>query len=773
MITSFSLNSPYRALDIESINALRLKRFNIIFGRNGSGKTSFTELIREHAYDPANSSVIEHQTTNVADSCEIVVFNRYVVEQSLRDFSSGTGSAASIALGKSNVNLKEQQRKLEHILNERRDWKEGVVALQGKTASESAVSKRAKERVIEHMEGIAPGFNNAQYRNDARLRGKIRDAAPNSADPSIAELKRKIPSEGLKGSDYVLPRLTKTLAKLPEEKEVESIISARSTSVGASLETASRALLSWLEEGLQYHSESTDQDCPFCTQNPPAERLEEIREALASESTAIRNRGTELVRNIHDTVEALDQIEFGLNSLHLGDPTHQERLNSAVSKFRPRVKQFKDDWLSVAQALTDKVADLDLEMILPALPSPLSYPLDLETVLSDYESLVATQDRQRTQAIDRLETRILSDFHDALHEAELTQNRMNRCIARIEYSISKIDSELLQTIRDQSDTAEMALRLTEDLQVYGGLSALQVVPTKDNKSYSVYRSNGEQAENLSDGERNLLSFFYFLRSLEDIALEGKNLVVAIDDPMTSLDSENIHVLTQMITRAWGDWDQVILSTHSHSFFYELVNSVPESVTKNDELLLLETFASGAADQVSPLWGIRTADELRVTLSSEYHYAFWCTAQAAAGDVDEIYLSSFGNSARRLLEGFASFRRPATKNLRQSLESSWASKKDLSPMSAVLQSALSFANEHSHDRTAAPKELGWRAASKRDFSLVLYVVYALDSDHFEQMLKSFPDCNNFYQRVEGVLKPFKGAYCRSINGVDPSLEKILG
>jgi hypothetical protein len=681
--------------------------------------------------------------------------------------------AQSIALGKRNIELKNKQDSLRALLESREKALENVRVKRTQIEPESKISGRAKERVLEHLEGIAPRFNGAQYRNDARLREKITDATSPDDDTTIASLKMAIPAAGLRHTDFVLPELTSLTGSLPDLSEINEVLQYQPGDSDADLRSASRLLIDWLQNGLALHADKDSGDeCLFCGNSFSDDRRALLADSLASRQTEVINRGVQIASIIRSQVQDVTTLVQNLSSVNMGDLSHQSRFDAGVAAFTEAAREFESRWNDIASSVESKIDNIDGSVPLVHLPKSLKYPADLIKVFDDYKGLVEAQDERRRSAVGALEEYILHGFKHQLAEARESIAIADRCIQRLEESNLRIASEIQSIIHQMSDTAEMAELLTEDLGSYGGLSALKVVPTPDGKFYEVRRANGERAEHLSDGERNLLTFFYFLRTLEDVSLEGRRLLVVIDDPMTSLDSENIHVLTQMISHRWGNWQQVVVSTHNHAFFYELLSNVPESASKSGDVQILETYGVNTDDPESPAWGLRPANSLRTALSSEYHYAFWCTAQAAAGLVDDLYLSSFGNAARRLLEGFSSFKRPATNELRQSLESAWAADKSLSRMAPALQSALSFANAHSHSRERVPREKPWNTAVPKDFAIILYVIYALDSDHFEQMLRTFPDDGGLRHKVRGSIKPFKDAYVRAQRGIETRLDAAL-
>jgi len=63
--------------------------------------------------------------------------------------------------------------------------------------------------------------------------------------------------------------------------------------------------------------------------------------------------------------------------------------------------------------------------------------------------------------------------------------------------------------------------------------------------FQIKRAN-EIAFNLSEGECTLIAFCYFIAKLEDIDTKNKDLIIWIDDPISSLDNNHIFFVFSLI-----------------------------------------------------------------------------------------------------------------------------------------------------------------------------------------------------------------------------------
>ena len=114
-----------------------------------------------------------------------------------------------------------------------------------------------------------------------------------------------------------------------------------------------------------------------------------------------------------------------------------------------------------------------------------------------------------------------------------------------------------------------------------GFSNFELIPFGANESkYQVVRKSGEIAgPSLGEGEKTLLSFLYFFHHLKSAShdrLAGSQLMAAIDDPISSLDSATlfaVSLLCREILELCSDTSsrlsQVICLTHNVYFFQEV------------------------------------------------------------------------------------------------------------------------------------------------------------------------------------------------------------
>lgn len=138
---------------------------------------------------------------------------------------------------------------------------------------------------------------------------------------------------------------------------------------------------------------------------------------------------------------------------------------------------------------------------------------------------------------------------------------------------------------------------------------------------------GENASNLSEGEKTAIAFSHFLVTIKSLESKGvfKDYIVFIDDPISSLDGNHIFqinsILKEMLfsnDNPGGEWKlkclQLFFSTHNFEFFNLLRELPMEKPSKESKYYIERSFTDNTT----------TIKELPAILDkykSEYHYLF--------------------------------------------------------------------------------------------------------------------------------------------------------
>ena len=325
----------------------------------------------------------------------------------------------------------------------------------------------------------------------------------------------------------------------------------------------------------------------------------------------------------------------------------------------------------------------------------------------------------------------------------------------VEKEIREAEAEV-QTLRaKQKDERKGAERVNSLLTNFFGHDGIKLEARDGEDKVTVkfeVTRDGKAAYNLSEGECSLIAFCYFMAKLDDPESKGKDLIIYIDDPISSLDGNHIFFMFSLIESLIAKpikkdgansyrYKQLFISTHNLDFLKYLKRlSIPskkiqagEGKTKSvsdHEHFMIER--NGASSNI-----LLMPSYLRDYIT-EFHYLFHqiykCKDQVAAADSHEPFFG-FGNNLRKFLEAFLFFKFPYHDDKSDAFERIKKFFGEEEDTAVALVNRLN--NEFSHleavpDRSFKPVEIPEIA---KVANYVLDKIYASDKVQYNALLKS--------------------------------------
>jgi wobble nucleotide-excising tRNase len=498
----------------------------------------------------------------------------------------------------------------------------------------------------------------------------------------------------------------------------------------------------WTEAGLALHS--AGETCLFCRSGILTE------DVLATYRRHFNVALNELRRDIQTLVESVDDEIAALEawSASLRDPSellldHRSSYASALQELATSHAIFKEKRSSVGDLLRERLAD------------PLA-PLDKHRASvrfgasMDQQGLAGAITRNNTACQDHaarkrsaqvvVEEHVAAIHYEAYDLAKSMVRTAERCLVTIERRLGSVRHEMDALEKSQQDTGIRATRIDSDLRDHFGHDHLSVSVSEDGKGYQIAR-NGDVATSLNEGERNAIAFSYFLESLGAEGKDPARTLVVVDDPVTSMDRESLFAAFALAETKTKKILQTIFLTHDYEYFRLQVrqrkNALDKSQTRITEgnaeerafpaVSILEMVARVAPDggRVSQL---RPLSQKLLRHPSEYHYLFSKIANAVAFEADDE-LPLLGNAARRLVEGFITFRAPHAQDFQTHIDSIVRGS-DIDP--TLSKRVVKFLHGQSHREDPNPESSLDFPSVEIELSAVLEFMRQADDDHFINM-----------------------------------------
>lgn len=689
----------------EGTNVVDLERLNILYGRNYSGKTTLSRILRslqEHSLPEHHEGccfTIEadegtfDETSIASHDLHIRVYNRDFVSDHLSFLSDDEGHITPFAVvGSENQSI---EARLTTIASELGTEDEGTgrrhaydqlkegFATRGRAAesAETALKAKLTAKATRPPDGIKhnPIYRDPNY-NTPKIEADIviirRDSTPVLSHDARQERLSLL-------QDVRLPDIAVRLAFEPALKDLHgdaATLLARKIAPTQPLRDLldDAVLQTWVKSGIPLHRDKRG-TCAFCGRELPPDLWQKLdahfdreSEALDAEIGLLMGR-VDSEKSVAMAIDSLDSESFyAVNQTSLVQlrgtlAAEVEKYLSELERIRDALQSRRDDIFTTLEPV--KLSD-NSDVVLAAVD-------DLDALIeannARTQSLADDQKMARTELRLSEIAQFIADIDLDAEEKKVAQLRADaddaeRAVKAAGAEIAVLESEaedLRAQLKDERRGAEQVNDYLGHFFGHEGLR-LKAVEEEDGSAYKfeVHRG-GEPAYNLSEGECSLVAFCYFVAKLHDADSADRNLIVYIDDPVSSLDSNHVFfvysliesVLAEPRQRADGSneyrYEQLFVSTHNLDFFKYLKRlSHPNANNGGNQYFLVEQ--RNGHGYLCPM-----PSYLR-DYSTEFNYLFEqiyrCRDPENAKTNHECFYS-FGNNLRKFLEAFLFYRYP--------------------------------------------------------------------------------------------------------------------
>ena len=718
-------------------------RFNLIYGWNGSGKTTVSRLLRhlEQCSVPSQGQATLCIKGKDFDgdafprtSVQVRVFNRDFVNESV--FPVGGDDVPPIfVVGKENV---DKQKEVDRL-------KEAKTAEEARLNRAHTTSNQAVQGLDRHCVDRArfikdtlriPGagayneYHKTAYRNRAQKMAKAGDAETHRLDDSTRDT-------------LLLQHRETVKAKVPEvEYRVPSLKYLHDEVVAASAKTVTASVLQglkddtvlveWTRVGLKLHKERGSPVCLFCEQTLLPSRVAELEAHFSVEYEHFLQGLGELIARLKTAMKEADDLRLP-NRAELYEDIAGDYA-SAKDGLEEELTKLRAFAAGLVQCLEEKkgqpFTSLKLDIAVPEIDGGVVDQLN--EVIQRHNTACDGFQARTAKARERLADGMIAESFDDYLRLATTEKEAEAAIDPIQEKVKQLSGEIARLEREIVEHRQPAEELNDDLCKYLGHDELQL-DVRDT-GYALVR-RGVVADSLSDGERTALALLYFLKSLGDRRFDVKNGVVVLDDPVSSLDANALYLAFGYIRQRTQDAGQLFLLTHNFTLFRQVRNwfhHLPGQRKKDINQRPARFYMLDRVIDADPRRTVlKRLDPLLERYESEYHYLFAYVhreAEATHAGLERAYV--LPNIARRLLEMFLAFRRP------ENAGELWQKLKDIEFDEAKKVRVLRFLHTHSHGDTIGepehdPSVLGEARSVLAD---VMQLIESQDPEHFKAMVE---------------------------------------
>lgn len=582
MLTSLTLRSV-ATYPAEGVTIGGLQPISFIFGSNGSGKTTLSNCIANPASDDFKHC--ELQWAN-GERLAVHVYNKRFRDGNIRQadipgvFTMGEDSVAR--------------------LEERKTKETGLQGLKA-TALQQRAQKETYGAQIEaeltrftdlvwdkhykpSKDKFAPAFKGAATKAGFRDR-LLHEAKTNSAEVSSIEELRERAAVAFKGDPAPLEFLPRPqVARLLElEKNpiwATPIVGKTDVPIAALIGSLENS--DWVNTGRGYLNDSDT--CPFCQQPTVTEALRQQLEQFFDESYVQSLKSLSDLRGEY-TAEAQRLKELAATTLTNEQRNPHTKLDSEA--FAAEVEAMRAALDAAIAAMDTKLKEPSRKVELPSVSAPCGrVTARIEQTnerISEHNTTVNSIKTERISLTRAVWRYLVEESETVRNSHAKTMTGLNKSLKEAEtryaatvHQYKLLDAELKELTKGMAGV-EASVTYINGILESSLFNNFRLAVSKDAPGcYRIERPDGTPAtDTLSEGETTFISFLYFYRlmvgGLTEEAMNERRVIV-VDDPISSLDSNVLFVVSSLLRRhirdvreGKGNIAQLIILTHNAYF----------------------------------------------------------------------------------------------------------------------------------------------------------------------------------------------------------------
>lgn len=516
---------------------------NYFYGKNGSGKSTIAHLIR-------SKSGITQDISNF----EVLVYDQDFITKNIQEDAAMPGV---FSLNEENIEI---QNKVAELNKERNQ-------LAAQYYEKLNLLTEAKEKLPTLRSGLDTSCweITADTRNffSKALTGKrgkksvFTDELLSIGDPQWQDSKvlQALYETAFDESARTYPLLKEAFEDLPEDP-MDSVLLSQPITSSADTPFAKfiRALgaTDWVKQGHELFAEKTDGHCPYCHQLLPADFTKQIAACFDEEYKSDID-SLEKFQESYDYTFSRLLVEFN-NNLNCVFPridftAYKEKLanlKKTVQINQERIQEKLD-------APSHSIYLEDTSELIAGLNALIK---EFNIVIQSNNDIIASLQERREECkkliwqhmaflskkeIDAYRTshknlnskilKLQKEINDIIQKGTSLKSR----IAELNSKIVNVDSTMDAINKELLDSGFQGFRLQKNKH--------------DSTKYEIIRDDGSPAHGLSEGERNFIAFLYFYHKVngrERADSDFKDRIVVIDDPVSSMDSSSLFIVSAII-----------------------------------------------------------------------------------------------------------------------------------------------------------------------------------------------------------------------------------
>lgn len=427
-------------------------------------------------------------------------------------------------------------------------------------------------------------------------------------------------------------------------------------------------LAEWVRQGLKLHSERAA--CEFCGNRLTEQRREQLKAHFSRDLESYEAK-------LNGRRQATAQAAIQAPRLDARDfyPSVRKDYEASAKTLGTALEEYNQEVDRITSALDTKLwnpftpvsapaVNLDCDAAVQAAAAQLNQAIEKNNEITD------SFDKTRAAALLAAKRHHAAEWcvSQSVRRNKSRQARLSTCLRLIQVKIADLQEQNAQLNAQISRAQKGREVLNEYVARFLPESGIEieVVTSGQEERFRITRA-GTRATNLSEGEKTAIAFAFFLVKLKEDQDLG-DLIVYIDDPVSSLDSNHLFQMNACIRDFFfvqsgtnpQEWSlrvqQIFLATHNFEFF-GLLRELPVRKKTKCKYYLVKRVECARSSLTNMPSSIKR-------YSSEYQY-LWSVLyrfheSTDKGDIE--VLLGLPNAVRRFLELYTYAKIPTSRDV---------------------------------------------------------------------------------------------------------------
>lgn len=556
------------------------KNLNFVFGKNGTGKSTLTKLLKEQGKVNYDVRVFQGFENMIGENNRL---NAVILGEENNEI------AQEIENMKKDIKKKEEEiDKIDSEIKEPKDNSENLwkkveeikrIAEQKDTQIQNFYSKSASEiKNMTNPQISKTTYNKSDFileKKNAKLLSEIEIQNLKQIIKTEVKIAQKIEFPNINLKDE-LKRVNLILEKKVEEK-------VRITRLENNEEKRDFA-----RKGLHLHK--IGEICSFCGNIIKKEEYEELEKYFLADDVKEFQREIEIAKNNYQQiVERIENIKFDKNNFY---PNNIEKLIQIIEKY----EEIKREIVKILKEFLENLEKKDIFKENEKLTLD-NISLNFNKISKEYDGLVKnnnssnlSEEKEKAKtdlryhfiklALDEFDEKTklyeLSLLKEKKEEYKTEIEKKENEIKKINDEIKKIKLEIIQLEAKTKNEKKLVDNINKKIKNYTSFELVHKEDIEGKGFYNVkcLRTNEDRdITQISTGEKNIIALLYFIEKLNEInEAETRDKLIIFDDPMNSNDDTMQYLIIEELQNLMGELlknkknDKIILMTHNVHFY---------------------------------------------------------------------------------------------------------------------------------------------------------------------------------------------------------------